>query len=396
MALLDELTSASYKGVGFLISKSSTTGGRKDQLHEFPNSDKQTIEDLGLLPRVFNIVGIISGTDYIQKRDALLAALESDTPGVMVHPFYGSIENIKARSFTIVEDLTDLGRAEITMIFTVSDSIGNPEESENTLALLDSDNDSLQASVGDSIADTWEVDTGFSGNFSAAQGKLEDLKDGYNTATDLIVKSTDKINEYNALITDFGNDINELILEPRALADSIVNLGQNISGLYSTAEQQIEAWKDLFSFGDIDLPITETTAGLTQRNANNKIINDGIQAQALSYAYLAMSQITYSTTDELDETFLIMENQFDKVVASETLDQTVRENLDSMRENTNTFFNQVRSTLNQIITISTPEIPARALAFQYYGESDLGESLASLNVDANVSFLAGDIEVLTQ
>lgn len=396
MALLDELTSASYKGVSFLISKSSITGGRKDQLHEFPNSDKQNIEDFGLQPRIFNIVGWISGNDYITKRDALLSALESSTPGVLVHPFYGSVENIKARSFTIVEDLTDLGRAEITMVFTVSDIIGNPEESENTLALLEADNADLQETVGDSIADTWEVDTGFSGNFSAAQDKLVQVEEGYQAGTAGIVKATDKINKYNSLITDFGNDINELILEPRALADSIVNIGQNISGLYSTAEQQIEAWKDLFSFGDLDLPILETTAGLVQRNANSKIINDGIQSQALSYAYLAMSQIAYSTTNELDEVFAILETQYDKVIASETLDQSIREAMDLMRDNTNTFFNQVRSTLNQVITINTFKVPARVLSFQYYGESDLGESLASLNLNANVSFLEGPVEVLTQ
>lgn len=396
MSLLDELSPASYKGAVFLMISASTAGGRKDRLHEFPNSDKQNVEDLGLLPKSFAIAGWITGPDYFAKRDALIAALESDSPGVLSHPLYGQLDNMKARPYSIIENLTELGRADFSMVFDLSDTLGIPEASDNTLALLNSSNDSVQASVNSEIVDSWNVDTEQVNNFTEAQDKLTDVNNAYEDSSNIIVKTTAKINEFNALISDFSSDINSLIQQPQALADSITNIGLGLNGLYATSEQQFEAWKNLFGFGDDNGIINTTTLGLAQRKVNNDAMNRALQNQALSFAYLAASQILYRDVSELDEFVAILETQFQKVIADETLSTTLHDSIIEMRENTNTFFDEVRVTLNRIITIRTPRLPARVIAHQYYGDSSLGEDIASLNRNANVSFLEGSIEILTQ
>lgn len=395
MSLLEELLPASYKGASFLISSSSTNGGRKDQVHEFPNSDRQAIEDFGLLPRSYSIVGWITGDDYIAKRNTLLNALEDGEVGVLSHPFYGEIENIRARSFTISEGMNELGRAEISMQFDISNDIGLPLETENTLALINKSNDTAQDAANEEIANNWEVNTGFSGNFTAAQDKLGELNETYGSASGVVAQSTDEINEFNSQISNFGNNINSLISSPNDLAESIQETSAGMNALYTTAESQFIAWKGFFNFGENETIIVNGTAGITQRNKNDDAINNSMRSQALCYGYLAAAQIKYNTVNELDDIAGQLEEQYDKVIALE-IDQVLIEAVMNMRENVNSFFNQSRINLSRIITINTAELPARVISFQYYNDSSIGGEIADLNNDANVSFMEGEIQVVTQ
>ena len=396
MALLDDLLRAAFNDAEFLISSSSTAGGRKDQLHEFPNSDRQTIEDLGLQPRTYNIVGWITEPNYVSKRDELLEALESGEPGVLSHPFYGELGNMKARSFTISETMGEFGRAEISMVFEISNNIGTPIETENTLSLISDSNDALQSAANADIADNWEVDAGFSGNFTAAQGKLGSLSDSYGTVSSVVAQVTDEINAFNAQVSNFSENINSLISAPTALADSVTNISTGMNALYATADSQFVAWRGFFGFGDDDVQSVNQTAGLAQRNKNNTAINQSMQSQALGYSYLAGAQIEYNTVDDLDQIAEQLETQYQKIVTDNSISQALRDSITDMRGNTNVFFDQRRITLNRIITVSTAELPARVIAYQYYADSSLGEEIAGLNNDANVSFLEGDIQVVTQ
>lgn len=396
MALLDELLPAAFNDAEFLISSSSTAGGRKDQRHEFPNSDKQTIEDLGLRPRIYSVVGWITEPDYISKRDALLTALESGDPGVLSHPFYGELPNMKARTFTISESMGEFGRAELSMVFEVSDSIGTPVETENTLSQINESNDDLQDAASDEIDDEWEVDEGFSGNFEAAQDKLGALSAAYDSVSSVVTQVTDEINAFNAQVSNFSAKINSLIQTPRALADSIKGISTGMNALYATAESQFIAWKGFFGFGDDDIVSVNDTAGLRQRKQNNTVINQAMQSQALGYGYLAAAQIDYSTVNDLDAISEQLEQQFQKIVTENSISTTLRDAITKMREDTNAYLDQRRVNLNRIIVIDTAELPARVIAYQYYGASELGEEIAKLNNDANVSFLEGPIQVITQ
>lgn len=396
MALLENLLRASFNDEEFLISTSSTAGGRKDQLHEFPNSDKQNIEDLGLKPRSYNIVGWITEPNYIDKRDALLGALESGETGVLSHPFYGEIENLKARSFSINESIQELGRAEISMVFEISNTIGIPEETGSSLSSIFSSNDDVQISVNSEISNNWNVTSGFLGNFSSAQDKLGEIESAYNTFLGPLVFVQENINAFNSLVGNFGSAINSLISTPSELATSFTNLGSGFNSLQATVDSQVEAWKGMFNFGDNDTVTKEDTAGLIERKKNNDTINVAMQVQATSYAFLAGAQVELETVEDLDELAVTLETQFQKVIANNSMGNDLREKITIMREDTNIFFNQLRVGLSRIIEVSTPELPARVISYQYYKDSSLGEEIASLNSNANLTFLEGNIQVVTQ
>ena len=69
--------------------------------------------------------------------------------------------------------------------------------------------------------------------------------------------------------------------------------------------------------------------------------------------------------------------------------------LEDQRTVTQQFFDDQKLDVQQIITVNTQRLPARVIAYQYYGASLQGASIAVLNDEINVSFLEGNIEIFT-
>jgi len=395
MSLLDELQPGSYKGVSFLIETSSVAGGRKDVKHSFPNSDRQAIEDMGLAPRVYTVNAVITGDDYFAARDRFIAVLEEGGPGVLIHPLYGQQENIVARTYTLSENLTSLGDGKISIVFEVSNDIGVPTQSQNTLSLIEAANDTLTAAVGDDIAANYNVTAAYSNSFTDAVTKLDDMVTEINEKTAFVQASADEINAFNQSLNDFSASITSFVQSPVALAESINNLYTGINNLYPTALATIEVLKGLFDFGDDDTARVEDTASRIERNLNDRIMNQTTQTIALGYAYLNYAQIDFLTVEDIDETADVLETQYQKIMATEGLTDETKSSLTDLRVQMQAFFDEQKLTAKQLITINTNPISARLLAYQYYGDSSDGEQIAELNGTDDVTFLEGDVRILT-
>lgn len=319
MALFDELFPASYKGAPFLVNRVSTSGGRKTVQHEFPNSNIQVIEDLGLSPRIYSISAIIAEPGYIQKRNTLLRALEEGGKGVLIHPFYGRIENIVARTFTLNEDVSRLGDTVIEIVFAPSETDGLPTQSVNTVSQVST----LAATVSDNtatdITDLFNVTNTFLGNFSAAAAKLNDIADAFNINAQLPTVSADQINTFNSLVDDFSSSINKLVGDPAQLAADIQEIFVEFPKLYTTATQQTDALALFFDFGDDDIAINPTTAGLTERKQNNDVLNNAMKSFALSEAYISSAQIVFTTVNDIESTADTLEEAFQSIKSASGL-----------------------------------------------------------------------------
>lgn len=91
MGWKERLQAASFRGVTFNVEDDEGTFGRRVQTHEYPNRDKPWTEDLGRATRRFNISAYLVGDDYLDRRDALIKAIETPGPGTLVHPYYGEM-----------------------------------------------------------------------------------------------------------------------------------------------------------------------------------------------------------------------------------------------------------------------------------------------------------------
>ena len=270
---LSDLFSASYQSVSFLSPSTTTTGGRKDIIHEFPNRDTQNIEDLGLRPRSFNITAIITGDFYTAQRDRILSKLEGGEEGVLVHPFFGTINNVVCRSYSLSQSELDLGVATFNIEFAVSNSTGLPVGSTNIISSISNKKNDVFKNTFNLIKNFYNVTTSFIGNFNSAKAKILQIIDDLDRASQFLPADVTKINEFNALSSAIKRNINSLTVDPEGLATVNNDIFDQFSELFSTDSDQTQANAQLFNFGSDDLEIIETTAGLQERANKNQIIN---------------------------------------------------------------------------------------------------------------------------
>lgn len=398
MADETQIIDGSFKGVPIAIDSGSVSGGRKTAIKTFPNRDTQSVEDLGLRPRSYSLEIIISQRlqeTYFDYRDRLLAALETKGAGELIHPLYGRIENVVATSYSINESFGKFGDTVVSVTFEVNNTTGIPSASDAVATQIESANDTVQSAAKQDIEENFEVTSSFLGNFQAAVDKVNNFIDQAKDATSFIGEAADTLNEVSAEIGELAANVNSLVTDPLALADSISNLFQSVNGLYASTTATFETFVGFFGFGDDDDSFALTTAGRVERKSNNNALTGSINSASLGYAYLAASQIDYGNTREIDEVAARLDEQYESVLTGGG-SQESKDAITDMRIKVIEALEQARVNASQIITVETLPTSARLLAFNYYGNDKRGDEIVDLNSVDDVSFVEGEVEVLTE
>lgn len=98
-----EIEEASFKDVKFHVFTTKQDyeaalpeiidrGGRRKAKYQFPYVDGQTTADLGRMPNDYSVEAIFYGRRYMVGLRKLLKALDSATPGILIHPVMGRVE----------------------------------------------------------------------------------------------------------------------------------------------------------------------------------------------------------------------------------------------------------------------------------------------------------------
>ncbi len=400
MALVDELERGSYKRVPFLIQTSEVSGGRKTVKHSFPNSDRQAIEDLGLIPRTFDISVILtsdsSGENYLNKRNRLIEKLEDGESGILIHPFYGTINNVKVTTYTVSEDLSRVGDGILNIIFEIDDTIGVPTVVENTLSTIGNQAEESLGFLGGEIVTTFNVSNNNPSNFQKAVSKITEMADRFEEDTSFLQVKANAINQFSAELIEFQQDITAFVSNPIALAESVTSLFNTVNGMYANAESTFQILIRFFDFGENDPEIVVDTTSKVEAAKNEAVLNGNMQGQSLILAYTNAAEIIFQTVDEVDGVANILEIQYQTLINNQDLSSDTLDSITDLRVTIQEFFDSQKLTASQIIEVQSKIIPARALAYQYYGESTLGADIAELNGNLNVSFLERDLKVFTQ
>lgn len=388
---IETVQGGSYKGVAFLLSSGDVAGGNKNVIHSYPNSNRQTVENLGTSPRSFPLRIVIPSTNYVQRRDQLLAALEDPTPGPLIHPLYGRIENVVAGPYTLAEDFTELGDGKLSVTLLIDNGPGVPESAGLSVATVAHANDTVTAAVQANITDNYNVTPGFLGSFESATASLQDASLAFKESQ----APLDAVDELLDAANKFGDEAAALILAP-------ANLGSRLTGMFDLAaellddpEQALAYYRGKYSFGANGASAAAKTAAQLEAEANKNIFDSAMRVQALCYSYVSASEIDYSTLSAVQEIEALLEAQYDAVVDLPGTDTNTREALADLRQVAQEFLDEAKLTARRIIDVETHPTTARLLAFSYYGDDTQGEDIANLN-DGNVSNLRGTVQVLTE
>lgn len=400
MTIASEVLPASYAGVSFLFIRHRIEGGRKDALSPFPNSDLQDVEDLGLKVRTYNVEAIItedsSGEGYRSRRDNFLRVLEAGDKEVLIHPLYGRLNDIRVRSFVLTEDFSALGEARFSIVFAIDNTDGVPIVSEETLPSVNNAVVVAIAQVNQYLIDNFNVSTSFPSNFTDAVDKVNGIVSAFEENTTFLQVTSEGVDNFTEQLVELQSNVTSLITQPAELINSIDRLFTTVNGLYNNIESTLEVMGRFFSFGDSDAEIIENTASRIEKSRNQNLLNNLVKAQSLLFNYSNAAQITFTTVSQVNEVAQSLENQYQDVVTGADFDRVTKDSITETRVQVQKFFDDQQLSVRQVIDVQTVTLPARVLAYQYYGDSSEGLNIASLNEDMNVSFLTGTIGVFTE
>ncbi len=399
-----DLQRASFRGVSFLVTSTGFTGGRRLVRKRFPNSDRQALEDLGLNPREFVISGVIAAQrdpsgaeikDYREVRNALIEALESRGSGVLVHPFLGRFEKVAVVNFNLAESMTSLGSAPIEITFSINDADALPKVTESVVGSITAGSGAVLVAAVASVASGFGVTESFFGNFDDAVTKITAVGDGVRDAVEVTAVEVDTLDAFVLKIENFQGSVLTSIGNPQVLGQDTIDLVSSIRDLYPNQVDTFFSLTRLFDFGDNDTMIAQNTAGRTERTINRNVMNSAVQSASLSEAYLAAANVTFDTTDDIDDASVILEDQWQKLLSAGIMDEDEEESLTKLRVSANLFFDQERDLRPRVITVRTNLTSASLLAYQYYGESKEGDTIAKLNGFQDGAGIEGDVKVLS-
>ena len=124
-------------------------------------------------------------------------------------------------------------------------------------------------------------------------------------------------------------------------------------------------------------------------------VRSNMKTQALSFSYTNAALDTYETSDELDEAQADLEAQYLDIRDNQLITNEALEELDRVRVQAQKTLSDASVVTPAIITIQTELTPLSVLLYEYYGNTDLFDTIAELNNIKMNAFVEGDVRILT-
>jgi prophage DNA circulation protein len=386
---------ATFRGISFLYISGDVNAGRKTVIHEYPNKDTRFVEDMGLNQRTFSIRGIITGDQplYTVKNALLKNALDEPGIGILTHPTLGIIKCVCV-GYTFTEDDTAIGITSYTMNFV--------ESNEDKFPFPISDNTAIIANLLIQFYELAATDLNqqysviFPKNESFSANKLNTLAD----SLDKISKNTQALNtpntDFRETLKNFRNNVHKISALDGEIGTNTSDLIQKFDSLSLDGSTRFIASSKFFRFGEDESLTQGTTAEVEERNRNQKLINGTINALSFINLCDSAKDIEYSNEDELNNAANIIDDAYDYLFNTDTLELTneIIDSIDKMRNEVRIFFEQERLIVNKILEVETNTIPATVLAFQYYGDTSTYDEILSLNQIFNPAKVSGTVKIV--
>jgi len=178
---IDQLQTASWRNVEFIVDSVETVGGQKTVVHEYPNSNIRTIESLGILPDAYVVNAIIQGVDYFELKKRLRAEIKRPGIGVFIHPYDGAVNCHVDGAYNYTETDASLSETIISFRLLVSTEEILPQAQPFSLADVQGKADAAALSLSEGVGENFIVSRKFTENFVKAQEQLESVSDFTNS-----------------------------------------------------------------------------------------------------------------------------------------------------------------------------------------------------------------------
>lgn len=396
MTIINQLFPASFRGVSFYVMDSNMESGRKQVTHEFPNSNRRYVEDLGRFQNIYKMTALITGNGYayIQQRNALQQALEQPGIGQLVHPFYGTLQ-VVPKQYSVQEGILTLGEAIFSLTFERSDTPLVPQGDNSNLSKIALLVTALLAAFSGNIASGFSLFGGYPNNYLSAQNIIAAIGNAFGINTTIFTQNSGSINQYNALLNQYQTGVNTMIANPTLLGSQTIGLFSGIDDLISDPAARLNVYSGFYNFYNNVPPVAPTTFELLQRQNNINLLAGTIQAAALVQSYQAASLINYTNIDQLNAVQSQLEAQYQAVVNNGSLSSDLEYQILNLRNEMRIFFQNEALNVNNIVSVTTNTQPITTLVYQYYGNLDNVDTIAGLNSIGSSAFIEGLVDILS-
>ncbi|NTZ82193.1 DNA circulation family protein [Burkholderia metallica] len=154
------LRQASYGGVPFAVVATNTRFGTRNVVHEYAFRDDAWAEEIGKLPRRFEIVGFLiensrvyGGGPVITQRDRLVDVCEKGAQ-TLIHPTFGRVDNVACLASEASESIEHGRVIMVRFVFLRQGARIYPSQTTDTKSTLESIADSVGlGAVADFVTD---------------------------------------------------------------------------------------------------------------------------------------------------------------------------------------------------------------------------------------------------
>lgn len=379
---------ASFKDVPFIMSRSEGDFGRRTADHEFPQKDVPYTEDLGKKIRRYTIEGRVLGGDYLTQRDNLLRVCEEEGVGVLIHPYYGSL-NVICKGFRPRDTKAELRTCTFQLVFV--------EEGEFTFPISVPDTEAIvETTVNDSILSLKSVYADVYGAVIKPLVFLESKSDNLNLAFDaiddvkkIVTMPATVAADYRKAFVKYTAEADLLVLSGSDMADALVEL--ITFGIYPTDEEldgrdAFNKLNNLFSF----------SPSVTASSDDTEAMNNLVQQSAMVTMALIVSRIPFESSDEASFFRDIVLSKLDSVMLL-TLDDDVLQKFRDIRKSIVDDVESKSLTLSQLSTFILNQVtPGLVVSNFLYGGVEQEQDIIDRNRIEHPGFVPGgvDLEVL--
>ena len=420
----DRYLDGSFRGVPFKTVSAVTTVGQRKAIYELPfNDDGVKGLPLGRKARRYQLTVFVIGGDYDRDRDKLMEAIEAPGPGLLVHPYLGSVMVEVEAEISVSESTDSGGLAEFSFSAVQSQAAllvtAGPAVVEDTRGNLQTAAAAVQVAAK----------TEYVRNFS-----LEDVRDYVQQANlETLDQLIADLRELNATVStalavpahaahqiaQLAAESVQLIFTPQECADAIEDaLASMINSLVTVAaavgpdsvrpESSFVAAVDALAASTMALTLTTQGAGKLGTDPepddqaedirrNHAALKHMMRSLALATTAEASGNATFDSSQQAlairDALVTALEDEAASVVAGIEHDADPISALQDLRAAV--FAHLTALELQQLTTYVPADVTSSfQLAYELYGDASRFEEIERRNQLDNPSFIVNPLQVL--
>lgn len=371
---------ASFRGVDFFITSHKYKSGRRLAEHTFPNVDDTHQEDMGRKKREIGFSAYIVNADYFDKRDKLVAALEKEGPGPLVHPYLGTMDvRVEGFEFTETSKEGRVVRFDISMV--------RIPEAALVSVVVNTASDIAAVKLAFELSLLAEFISKYAAIMGTVNGLVSAIVDYMDKAIDAVAgakKLLGPIAEFKRLISTVKGKLIALALQGQDLGNEILRLvdfGNDPGDRDFPPTNPREQFDEMVALFEPSTDSSSLPPELKDApDSPIKLISELFAAAAVLSAVGIISEIEFKTVEEANEVRDTLFAQLDVLNMNPTTsDDLIKAIQDTRRAVMADLDLRILDLTNQITVSLYEATPSIVIAHQVDGVLDYEEEIVKRN-----------------